>query len=288
VESTKGLTGHDGVSDELKRSLESIDSAARMTALAGLGHSDELKRSLESMDSAARMTALAGLGRGDELKRPLESMNSAARMTGLAGLGHSDELKRSFESINSAAKMAGLAGLGINDELKRSLEHTSLLARDVDDALSNIRIPARTYDMLGQSIEAPTLEPPPNPIWETNRQLAELTDTVTQLVDVARQQAELSQAIRNASDLALQTAIQSGDEARAATQLARKSVRLTFGAIIVAIIIAILNVSVAVYEKHRESATADDRRQEEIRVLREISGQLKGLKGQVPGSEALR
>lgn len=93
---------------------------------------------------------------------------------------------------------------------------------DVDDAISKVRIPA-LYDAQSFNLS----DPPPNPIWETNSHLAELTDTVTQLVDVARHQAELSQAIRNASDLALQNAIQSGEEAKAATKLARRSVRLT-------------------------------------------------------------
>jgi hypothetical protein len=210
-------------------------------------------------------------GPGDALKRTME---------GLAGPG--DALKRTMEKLASTEKWAGLTGLHINDELKRSLEHASLLARDVDAALSNIRIPARAYDM--PSLEVPNLNLPPSPILETNRQLAELTDTVTQLVDVARQQAELSQAIRNASDLALKNAIQSGDEARAATQLARKSVRLTLGAIIVAVIVGILTVGVTVYENRRESAREENRRQEEIRVLREISGRLKGLDRQAPGN----
>jgi hypothetical protein len=189
-----------------------------------------------------------------------------------------------MEGAAATARMAGLAGLGADNAMTRAMEHTSLLARDVDAALSNIRIPARAYDM--PSLEVPNLDLPPNPVWETNRQLAELTDTVTQLVDVARQQAELSQAIRNASDLALKNAIQSGDEAKAATQLARKSVRLTFGAIVVAVIIGILTVGVTVYENRRESANVENRRQEEIRVLREISGQLKGLNRQAPDNPA--
>ncbi len=129
---------------------------------------------------------------------------------------------------------------------------------------------------------------PANPVWETNHQLSELTATVTQLVDVARQQAELSQAIRNASDLALQNAIQSGDQAKAATRLARKGVWLTFGAIIVAIIFGVLTVGVSLYETGHESANVENRQQEEIRVLREISDQLNGLNRQAPGKPAIK
>ena len=207
-------------------------------------------------------------------------MDSTKGLPEVTDLGSDNTMKRAMDSMTSAAKMAELTGfarLGIDNELKRAMEHTSFLARDVDVALSNIRIPASAYQM--PSLEVRNLDVPPNPVWETNRQLAELTDTVTQLVDVARQQAELSQAIRNASDLALKNAIQSGDEAKSATQLARKSVRLTFGAIIVAIIIGILNVGVTVYE---------NRRQEEIRVLREISSQLKELNRQAQGNPAIK
>jgi hypothetical protein len=165
-----------------------------------------------------------------------------------------------------------------------------MLARDVDHALSNMRIPALTSDRLGPSLEVlnlespPRLEPPPNPIWETNSRLAELIGSVTQLVGVARQQAELSQAIRDASDLALNYAIQSGEEAKAATQLARKGVWLTFGAIMVALITAILSVAV---NFHLGTAT-DGRLQEEIRLLREISGQLKALNSRPPVDSAIK
>ena len=230
------------------------------------------------MDSTKGLPEVTDLGSDNTMKRAMDSMTSAAKMAELTG--SDSTMKRAMDSMTSAAKMAELTGfarLGIDNELKRAMEHTSFLARDVDVALSNIRIPASAYQM--PSLEVRNLDVPPNPVWETNRQLAELTDTVTQLVDVARQQAELSQAIRNASDLALKNAIQSGDEAKSATQLARKSVRLTFGAIIVAIIIGILNVGVTVYE---------NRRQEEIRVLREISSQLKELNRQAQGNPAIK
>jgi hypothetical protein len=95
------------------------------------------------------------------------------------------------------------------------------------------------------------------------------------LVDVARQQAELSQAIRTSADLALKYAVQSGEEAKAATLLARKSVRLTFIAIAVAIIAAIASIAV----NYNLSNSADIRVKEEIRVLGDISGKLQQLNG---------
>ena len=281
MDSTKALAAL-GTNDELKRSMESIASSGKMTgldALAALGTDDELKRSMESITAAGKLTAfdaLAGHGIHDEVKRSMESITAPGKLTGLDALA----------AAGKTTAFDALAALGSRDELARSFEHTSLLARGVDDVLSNIRVPTRTYDM--PTLETPNLELPPNPIWETNRQLAELTGTVSQLVDVARRQAELSQAIRNASDLALKNSIQSGDEAKAATQLTRQNVRLTFRAIIVAILIGILNVGFAVYVYHRESANAEVRRQEEIRVLREISNQLKELNYQAPGNPAIK
>ena len=100
-----------------------------------------------------------------------------------------------------------------------------------------------------------------------------MTGTVTQLVDVARQQAELSQAIRTSADLALKYAVQSGEDAKAATLLAQKSVRLTLVAIMVAIIAAIASIAV----NYNLSNSADVRLKEEIRVLGDISGKLQQL-----------
>ena len=103
-----------------------------------------------------------------------------------------------------------------------------MLALGLDDAISKMRIPDRDFNMLGRVPEAPSLKISeidfaPNPIFETNSQLAELTAIVTRLVDVAKQQAELTQSIRKTSDLTLTYAVQSGEEAKTATQLARTS-----------------------------------------------------------------
>jgi len=91
------------------------------------------------------------------------------------------------------------------------------------------------------------------------------------LVEVARQQAELSQAIRATSDLALKYAIQSGEDAKAATQLARKSVKLTFVAIVVAIITTLLSIAAS----YKLSNSTDERMLEQIRLLGVISNRLE-------------
>jgi hypothetical protein len=46
--------------------------------------------------------------------------------------------------------------------------------------------------------------------------------------------------------------------------------------------VGILSIGVSLYENHRESATAEGRRQEEIRVLRDISGQSKRPQPSIP------
>jgi hypothetical protein len=171
----------------------------------------------------------------------------------LAGVGPTKEFVRAVEGKSVEGMAALLAGVSRSEELRRSFEQVSLRSRDVDDALSKVCIPA-IYDVPSVN---PLDDLPLNPILETNSHLAELTDTVTQLVDVARQQAELSQAIRNASNLALQNAIQSGNESKAATELARRSVRLTFRAIVVAVLVGILTIGVSLYQSHRDSATAE-------------------------------
>ena len=169
------------------------------------------------------------------------------------GLGHqSKEFDKLTESLG---RTASLMSLGIGDALKASLEQISLLSGGVDEALSRIT-PADAYlghSGLAHHLPEPVFpDPGPNPIWETNRQLGELTETVTQLVEVARQQAELTQAIRKASDLALENSIQSGQEARSATDLVRKGLRLTFWTLI----IAILSFFFSVYENHHDGTLA--------------------------------
>jgi len=267
--------------DRWKRLSEGVGSAALLTKkLAGFDFGDAARtRLLNGVGSAATATERwAALSIGDgRLKRLSEGEGSAALMTeGLAGFDFGDAAKtRMFDGIGSAAfATEKLAALNVGDELKRSFAQTSLLTKDISAALHNMCIPTAAigsppsafadYDTLTP------MEPTPNPIWETNRQLAELTETVTQLVSVERQQAELTQAICNTANLALKNSIESGVEAKTATRVARRT-------IVVTIVIAILSVICATYNNHRESISTETRHQEEMRVLRDISNQLEGL-----------
>ena len=67
---------------------------------------------------------------------------------------------------------------------------------------------------------------PPNPAHETNRQLADLKAQMAALVDVAREQAKMTQAINESTQAALHLASQSSEEAKASSELARTSIEL--------------------------------------------------------------
>ena len=265
----------DLIGDSMARSLgSSFRSIEEMTKATIGGINDTmLKRQQEALDSTEKLARLTAL-------------NGAASITAAIGGINNTMLKRQQEALDSTEKLAKFDTLGINEEIKRALDRTSLLAQGVDDAISRIRIPDRIdhgmFDaVLGPPavLELPDIEFAPNPIFETNSQLAELKGNVTQLVDVAKQQAELTREIKNTSDLALSHAAQSGVQAKAATRLGKM-------AIIVAIITSLTSIGLTVYENHRQSASSEAHRredilnrQEEIRVLREISGQLNGLGG---------
>lgn len=278
------------LADEIGRAHKLINN------IPGIGMSGTTKRIREMMElqgmgginaSAKRMLEFSGLTSINEsTRRAMEGMKTPGMDTlnestkraieGLAvpDFGSNDGMKRALENLDLLPKH------GIDDKLLRSLERTSELARAMDRTLSNIKVPRvptpeippiESEWALSPNHEFITREIPANPIFETNRELSELTATVRQLFDVFQQQAELSQAIRESSDLALRHAISSGEDAKAATRLARKSIRLTLAAIVVAIVTAI----VTIYDNHHLSSTTDDRLKEEIRVLHEMSDRLK-------------
>ena len=189
--------------------------------------------------AAEKLKVLAkagGLDFGQTSFSALEAVSSGARLNRLAGILNPET--RLIDHFSSLERLLQSPALDAAQEaLRNSFEQISLRTLDVDDALSHI---APTPDW--RTSEPIFAQLPPNPIYETNRELAELTGTVTQLVEVARQQAELTQAINKTSTLALESAIQSSAEAKSATDLARKSLKLTRWAIIINIVIAILGI----------------------------------------------
>jgi len=99
----------------------------------------------------------------------------------------------------------------------------------LDHSLAQTRIPA----VSAGSTERPELELPPSPTVEINNQLAKL-------LDISRQQAELSAALTQTSQAALGQAVSSGEHVKWATWLA-------FAAILVAIILG----GVSTWDNHQ-------------------------------------
>jgi hypothetical protein len=108
---------------------------------------------------------------------------------------------------------------------------------------------------------------------------------IAALVDVAKHQAELTQAIFRSNEATLAYSIKAGEEARASTALAGKSLQLTRLAVLIAIVSSILSaiigVAVPVYLNDRnakvnEQSTREERalREREVHTLNEISLQL--------------
>ena len=140
-------------------------------------------------------------------------------------------VKASIDELNNSALAfeEHLNRLTIPDSLKQSFARTSRLAHNLDHSLAQTRIPA----VSAGSTERPELELPPSPITEVNNQLAKL-------LDISRQQAELSAALTQTSQAALGQAVSSGEHVKWATWLA-------FAAILVAIILG----GVSTWDNHR-------------------------------------
>jgi hypothetical protein len=144
---------------------------------------------------------------------------------------------------------------------------------------------------------------PPNPIHQTNEELSELSGTVRQLVDIGRHQSELSQALTETSQLALQQSIASGEAANRAIQQARNGVLIAAVTLLISVIVAGINI----YDSHALSNSTDtklerlitsvdrlgvemkargssdsQRAGDEIHALQEIERQLQTINAQHP------
>src|SRR5271166_2467319 len=137
------------------------------------------------------------------------------------------------EAMRDQAALAETAG----ETLRRQFENVSTASSRLTESLG--RLPSIQDAYFMPSFELPVLDTPVipvNPAFETNERLDDLIGHIAGLVDVATQQAKLTQAINESTQTALQLAIQSGKEAKAATKLARISVFVTLGALVVTIV----------------------------------------------------
>jgi hypothetical protein len=214
------------------------DFTARFFAIVARRASDEAPATAEAYDAGIRINpthfaelskdaldALAGAYLAAEAGAMVSQSPHADGATDpLPGERQSEKLSRlvkaSIDELNKSA--LGFEGhlkqLTIPESLKQSFAHTSLLAHNLDDSLAKMRMPAFSTD----SAERSGLELPPSPVVEINNQLAKL-------LDISRQQAELSAALTQTSQAALGQAISSGEHAKWATWFA-----------VVAIVVAVM------------------------------------------------
>lgn len=241
------------VIDEVaKLPLEDIpadDFTARFLAIAARGVPDEALATHQAYDAGTRIdaTRLAALSEdaldalaGAYLAKEAGSMVSQpphgdGATDALPAERQSERLlrlvKASIDELNNSALAfeEHLNRLTIPDSLKQSFARTSRLAHNLDHSLAQMHIPA----VSAGSTERPELELPPSPIVEINNQLAKL-------LDISRQQAELSAALTQTSQAALGQAVSSGEHVKWATWLA-------FAAILVAIILG----GVSTWDNHQ-------------------------------------
>jgi len=217
-------------SAELRKSMERVERQDRISDLLEsterLGTSDSVRK---LMDSTARPDRISDLlesterfGISDSVRK---LMDCAARSGDI-----SDLLKSTERAAMSPVRplMDGMAWpRGISDELKHSLGLTAVLAITLTSPFPTCTFRRQPSDgpvrTLGFRPSGKLPRTRIKPLPETNRHLSQLAGTVTQMVEVAKQQAELSQAIRSSADLALKYALQSGEDAKAATVLAAKA-----------------------------------------------------------------
>jgi hypothetical protein len=174
-------------------------------------------------------------------------------------------------------------------ELSRDrLRDRTLNASSLRDALP----PFSNFDVM-------QLKPLPNPIHETNAELAAVSTKIEQLVEIGRQQAELAQALTRTSQLALEESVNSGKSAEEALRQSRNGVWLALATLVLSVIVAGLNIWVS----RTSSASADaglerlitsvetlrsatsvtgasdsSRRELEIRTLQEIERELRDMR----------
>jgi hypothetical protein len=226
---------------------ERLFNAAEMQKLTG-------QSAAERLFNAAEMRKLTG-------QSAAESVLNAARLRELTGQSMADS------ALKAAASVREMAGLGIGDDLKNSFERTARLSASLGDALAHLR-PLPVQDFHFAPPELPYIEPPRNPIFETNKELAELTRTTRDLVGLAQNQAELSQSLAETSRLALAETVRSGEQAKRATQLAAAG-----------IIITVVIAAGTIFYNYIHNQAAEAHLQHEIQVLNEISRQQRAADG---------
>jgi hypothetical protein len=257
-----------GVPDEASATCEAYDAGSRIDASSFALLS---KYSLDALAGAylaqAARSIVSKPPNGDLVTEVLPGERQTERLLRLVKVGTQD-LRAVAQQLTQR----------IPASLKESFARTSVLARSLDDSLTRMRNPgvrASTSANLKGLFE---FELPPDPFLQINTYLANL-------LDIARQQAELSASLTQTSELALKQAIISGEDAKAATREARNGVRLGVAAIVVTLGIGIAGI----YDNHRFTISADshsDRLTDTIRLLSELQRQNATELGALRGTSA--
>jgi len=217
---------------------------------------------------------------------------------------------------------------GVSITLSDALKRTDLLTGDLQDAISAFKKEsvgsAEKLQQFGKSAAAdiasrmtgpslrefdPTDFPklPPNPIYETNAQISQLTTQISHLLEIAQRQAELSQALTETSQLALEESIAAGRVAGDALRQSRNGVRIALATLILSLVVSVGSMIVTYRTSSSSSSSTDARlerlitsieslrstitannardvslREQELRVLQEIERLQRDLKKPIP------
>jgi hypothetical protein len=244
----------------------------------------------------------------DGLVKELEEQARRNReMVNLAGaFSLAPSLSEQSEIISNALKATAfptqiiadaISPSSLAEELQRAMRNESIVSSRLTESLAALpTIPAASFEppeFLYQSRDLVLPDIPPDPGFETNEHLEQLSAHMQTLVDVAKHQTELTQAIRETTQATLQYAIQAGNEAKESTSLSRagieltrlsaaltrRSVHIAIGALIVAVISTIVSMVTPIYLDRHSSAAHDlteerELRAKELLVLNDISARL--------------
>jgi hypothetical protein len=174
---------------------------------------------------------------------------------------------------NAMRTLDGLRHVSIDEQLRRAMENVTNASVGLKDSLASFPdlYPSRFIPLEVPLQKFPIPAAPPNPIHQTNKGIDQLNKRVDALLEIAKQQATLTEAINESTQATLRSAVQSGHLARIAI----------FVAIVSPFISALIGIGFSVYLDRRHS-TANDvgavqehtLRAQEVKVLNDISVRL--------------
>ena len=137
--------------------------------------------------------------------------------------------------MEARGDVSNAAYLQFQETMKNSMEAVASASVGLSESWASLAdYRPYTSDSHWETSDFAKLEPVVNPGIETNERLEQINTRFDALINVAKHQDELIQAINNSTQSALQIAVQSAKEAKEAAKLAKNSLRITLVALIVA------------------------------------------------------